>query len=193
VILGYVRVSTKDQNPQLQRDALADLKPDRVYEDHVTGTKADRPAWRQLMLQVRPGDTIVAWSWDRVGRNASHLCQLIEMFQQEGIGFRSVMEDFDLDTPSGRLFAQIVGAFAEFEASMNRERRQAGQKAREKSGLPPPGRPSTLKPMLTAIMVMVGQGMHPKEIAASLSISERSVYRGIEMLRVAGAIKEMTA
>jgi DNA invertase Pin-like site-specific DNA recombinase len=191
MILAYIRVSQKDQNPQLQRDAITKVcTPDKIFEDRFTGMKGDRPEWSKLMDQVRPGDTVMTWSWDRVGRRMSHLTQLIEYFNENDITFRAVSQDFDIKTSIGRLLAQILGAVAEFEHAINSERRAAGQAARKKKGLPPPGRPSKVIARLPAIKGLADQGMHPTEMAKSLDMSLSSVYRGLELLKLQANKKE---
>ena len=129
MLIGYARVLTQDQSMDLQKDALVKSGCKEVFEDVISGSKSDREGLDKLLKYVRPGDTIVVWKLDRLGRSLKHLIELIQMFNDRGIGFKSIQENIDTTTASGKLFLHIFGALAEFERELIKERTLAGLKA----------------------------------------------------------------
>ena len=117
--IGYARVSTTEQNLNLQRDALKAASCDKVVEDTAGGGKADRPGWAHCAEILRPGDVLVVWRLDRLGRSLRHLIDLMTELEEEGIGCQSVTEAIDTTTPGGKLVFHIFGALAEFERESN--------------------------------------------------------------------------
>lgn len=133
--LGYARVSTLEQNADLQIHALESAGCLRVYTDHgVSGTKAKRPELERLLDNARAGDELVVWKLDRLGRSTQHLIETIEMFKTRGVAFRSVTDPVDTTTPAGNLVFQIFAALAEFERALIVERTQAGLEAARANG-----------------------------------------------------------
>ena len=142
-LLGYARVSTTDQQPQLQVDALQRAGCYRVFTETASGARADRPVLEQLLDQLRPGDTLVVWKLDRLGRSLRHLVDTVTGLAERGIGFRSLQEAIDTTTPGGKLVFHVFAALAEFERDLIRERTAAGlaaARARGRHG----GRPSVM-------------------------------------------------
>jgi Resolvase, N terminal domain len=139
-LLGYARVSTTDQQPQLQVDALERAGCYRVFTETASGARADRPTLEQLLDQLRPGDTLVVWKLDRLGRSLRHLVDTVTGLADRGIGFRSLQEAIDTTTPGGKLVFHIFAALAEFERDLIRERTAAGLAAARARG--PPRRPA---------------------------------------------------
>ena len=140
-LLGYARVSTADQQPQLQVDALEHAGCYRVFTETASGARSDRPVLEQLLDQLRPGDTLVVWKLDRLGRSLRHLVDTVTGLADRGIGFRSLQEAIDTTTPGGKLVFHVFAALAEFERDLIRERTSAGlaaARARGRHG----GRPS---------------------------------------------------
>ena len=142
MILGYTRVSkSEEQNAALQRQALREAGVEKIFQEKASGARWDRPELRRMMDQLRPGDVLVVWKLDRLSRSLKDLLLLMERIDQAGAGFRSLTEAIDTTTPAGRMMMQMVGAFAEFEREMIRERTRAGlQTAREQGrvgGRPP--------------------------------------------------------
>jgi hypothetical protein len=121
-LLGYARVSTTDQQPQLQVDALERAGCYRVFTETASGARADRPTLEQLLDQLRPGDTLVVWKLDRLGRSLRHLVDTVTGLADRGIGFRSLQEAIDTTTPGGKLVFHVFAALAEFERDLIRER-----------------------------------------------------------------------
>ena len=125
-LIGYARVSTWDQNADLQVDALTEIGCTRIFTDHASGTRTDRPQLAAALDYARPGDTLVVWRLDRLGRSLRHLVETVSGFEEAGIGFRSLNGDIDTTTSNGRLIFHIFCALAEFERDLLVERTQAG-------------------------------------------------------------------
>lgn len=125
--LGYARVSkAQEQDTAAQLRALRAEGVSRVFEEHASGGRWDRPELHRLIDQLRPGDVVVVWKLDRLSRSLKDLLHLMEKIESAGAGFKSLTESIDTTTPAGRMMMQMVGAFAEFERAMIRERTMAG-------------------------------------------------------------------
>lgn len=124
--LGYARVSTADQDPALQHNALAAAGAERVWTDTASGARADRPGLTDLLAYARSGDVLTVWKLDRLGRSLPHLLATVEHLAAEGIELRSLTEGIDTTTPGGRLVFHTLAAVAEFERDLGRERTRAG-------------------------------------------------------------------
>ena len=177
-LLGYARVSTTDQHPQLQVDALEGAGCYRVFVETASGAHADRPVLEQVLDQLRPDDTLVVWKLDRLGRSLRHLVDTVTWLADREIGFRSVQEAIDTTTPGGKLVFHVFAALAKFERDLIRERTAAGlaaARARGRHG----GRPS----VMTAHQLQVAQEMYASgqytvaAIATTLGVSRASIYR----------------
>jgi DNA invertase Pin-like site-specific DNA recombinase len=177
-LLGYARVSTTDQQPRLQVDALERAGCYRVFTETASGAAADRPVLEQVLDQLRPGDTLVVWKLDRLGRSLRHLVDTVTALADHGVGFRSLQEQVDTTTPGGKLVFHVFAALAEFELDLVRERTSAGlaaARARGRHG----GRPS----VMTADKLQVAREMYASKqytvaaIATTLGVSRASVYR----------------
>src|SRR5215217_392459 len=144
-LLGYARVSTIDQQPRLQVDALQDAGCYRVLTETASGARTDRPILAQVLDQLRPGDTLVVWKLDRLGRSLRRLVDVVTGLAERGVGFRSLQESIETTTPGGKLVFHVFAALAEFERDLIRERTTAGlvaARARGRNG----GRPPVLDP-----------------------------------------------
>src|SRR4051794_14204731 len=133
-LVGYARVSTTDQNPQMQLDALQGAGCVRVFEDKASGTLAERPELIAALEYLRDGDTLCVWRLDRLGRSLRHLVQVIGNLHERGIGFRSLTENIDTATPTGTLMLHLFAAFAQFERDLTVERTRAGLAAARARG-----------------------------------------------------------
>ena len=172
MIIGYARVSTTDQNPQLQLDALAAAGCDSVYEERVTGKFRERPELVSCLKTLRPGDALVVWKLDRLARSLKDLVEIVHELEEREVGFRSLTESIDTTSPGGRLVFHLFGALAEFEHSLIRERTLAGlQAARAR------GRKGGRKPVLTkadvrkAAAMLVDPQMTKTEVAQHFRVS----------------------
>ncbi len=144
---GYARTSTGDQLLDLQTDALRAAGVDLadIYTDQASGADTQRPGLTALLAAVRPGDTLVVWKLDRLGRSLSHLAETVAALAAQGVGFRSLTESIDTTTAAGRLVLHMLGACAEFERSLAVERITAGMVSAKKRGRHV-GRPFSLLP-----------------------------------------------
>lgn len=180
--IGYTRISTADQSHDLQLDALHAAGCERIFSDTASGAKTARPQLDALLAQVRKYDVVIVWRLDRLGRNLKHLIEIIEDFKAKGVAFRSITENIDTDTPTGTLFFQLFGAFAEYERNLIRERTNAGlaaARSRGKQG----GRPKGLSKEATtkshaAASLYQERKLTVDEICQQLSIkSKATLYR----------------
>lgn len=134
MLIGYVRVSTVDQNLDLQLDALKQVGCNKIYKDMASGTKTDRIGLSEVLKYIRSGDTLVVWRLDRLGRSLRHLIDTINQINDQGSYFRSLQENIDTSTSGGKLIFHIFGALAEFERDIIRDRTNAGLAAARKRG-----------------------------------------------------------
>ena len=179
-LLGYARVSTADQAPELQLDELAVAGCVRIWTDHATGTRADRPELAKVFDHMRAGDTLVVWRFDRLARSLSDLIAIATQLERDGVGLRSLREQIDTTTPGGRLIFHVFGALAEFETDLIRERTNAGLAAARARG-----HRGGRKPVMTTAKTKAARQMHDarehtvEEIAETLGVSRASVYRAL--------------
>lgn len=177
--IGYARVSTEDQNTDLQVDALTAAGCEKVYTDKASGAKTDRPALAEMLEYARAGDIVVVYKLDRLGRSLAHLLEVVTGLGARGVGFASITEGIDTSTPAGRLVFNIFGSIAEFERDLIRERTNAGlaaARARGRKG----GRPVTMTPEKIHQARALAAGSVPVvEICATLGISRATFYREV--------------
>lgn len=176
--LGYARVSTAEQDASLQHDALKAAGCLRVFTDKASGSLDRRPQLDRLLDQLRPGDTVVVWRLDRLGRSLKHLIGLIEELSARDVGFRSLTEGMDTTTSGGKLVFSIFGALAEFERSLIRERTMAGLAAARSRGRVG-GRPPVMTPekIKVARQLYEAKNLTVDEIAKTIGVSRKTVYR----------------
>jgi DNA invertase Pin-like site-specific DNA recombinase len=179
-LLGYARVSTLEQNVALQHDALWAAGCWRVFTDHVSGAKEDRPELGRVLEQLRDGDTLVVWRLDRLGRSLRHLIDTVTELAERGVGFRSTTESIDTTTSGGRLVFHVFGALAQFERELARERTLAGLKAARARGRMG-GRPALMTAAKTtaARRMYEQQELTVEQIARALGVSRSTIYRAL--------------
>ena len=178
--LGYVRVSTGKQDEQLQQDALDKagvLKRSRYVDHGVSGSKTSRPSLDALLSDVEPGDTIVLYKLDRMGRSTAHVAGLIQELTERGIFIESLSDGLNSSTPTGRAMLQMLAIFAEMERGFIRERTVAGLAAARAQGRTG-GRPKALDSK-KAMQAQALRAAHvsPADIARTLGVSVATVYR----------------
>ena len=180
MLIGYARVSTDDQNFDVQQDALKGAGCERVFEDRASGAKTERAGLGALMNILRSGDTIVIWRLDRLGRSLKDLIQLVERLESVGVGLRSLQESIDTSSIGGKLVFHLFGALAEFERNLIRERTQAGlssARARGRMG----GRPKRLNSAKEALALrLYRERKHTvDEICQMMGVSKSTLYNYI--------------
>jgi DNA invertase Pin-like site-specific DNA recombinase len=179
--IAYARVSTADQNPDLQLDALAAEGYLKIYTDVAAGTNSDRPQWNECLKDLRPGDTLIVWKIDRLGRNLRDLIDIVTSLQKRGVGVRSLTNGIvDTTTAHGALVFGVFALMAEYEAALIRERTQAGLAAARARG-----RRGGRTPKMTPALIDKAQRMYDArqftmaEIAASCGVTPMTIYRHI--------------
>lgn len=184
MLVGYARVSTQDQTPQLQIDALKSLGCDRIFEEKASGAQRDRPQLMAALDYARKGDTIVVWKLDRLARSTKQLIETVEVLEERGVGFRSLTENMDTTTSGGRLIFHIFAALAEFERSVIRERTTAGLKAAKERGRVG-GRPLAMQKsdLAAARALLADPSITTRQVAERLGISVSTLYKHLPAAR----------
>jgi DNA invertase Pin-like site-specific DNA recombinase len=180
MIIGYARVSTDDQNLDLQHDALKNAGCEKIYDDVMTGSKMERPGLEDILKTARPGDCVVVWRLDRLGRSLKNLIELVNTFEQQQISLKSLNESIDTSTPTGKLVFHVFGALSEFERNLLRERTNAGlmaARARGRKG----GRPKKIDTVKSNLAQrLYNERKHTiKQICELMGISRPTLYRYI--------------
>lgn len=191
MLIGYARVSTQEQNPALQHDALTKAGCETIYTEKASGAQRDRPELNAALNYIRQGDTLVVYKLDRLARSLNQLIETVAMLEERGIGFRSLTEAIDTTSPGGKLVFHIFAALAEFERGIIRERTKAGlaaARARGKTG----GRPPALaKADLAAARALLRDpNISVEEAARRVGVSPSTLYRHLPGGR--GALTEET-
>ncbi|COE58550.1 MULTISPECIES: recombinase family protein [Bacteria] len=182
--IGYARVSTGLQNLNLQEDRLNQYGCEKIFSDHISGSRSKRPGLDKAIEFARSGDTIVVWRLDRLGRNMADLITLVNELNNRGVSFHSLEENITMDKSSstGQLLFHLFAAFAEFERNLILERSSAGRmaaRARGRYG----GRPEKLnKQDLTLLKTLYDNGTPIKTIAEQWKVSRTTIYRYLNKL-----------
>jgi len=178
MLIGYARVSTQDQNPDLQLDALKTAGCERVFVEKASGAQRERPELQAALDYVRSGDTLMVWKLDRLARSLKQLIETVELLDGRNIGFRSLTESIDTTTAGGKLVFHIFGSLAEFERSIIRERTRAGLEAARARGRKG-GRPAALKAMdiAAAKALLSDPAITMEEVARRLKVAPSTLYR----------------
>lgn len=174
---GYARVSTKKQELGLQLDALQAFGCEVVYQDKMSGARDDRPELKRCLAELEPGDVLVVWRLDRLGRSLPHLLSTIQSLTESGIGFKSINGAIDTTDATGRLVLVILAALSEFERELTRERIGAGLAAARARGHKL-GRKTVLdEERVTAVREMLAGGMSMSQVARVTGIGRATLYR----------------
>ena len=187
MLIGYARVSTDEQNLDLQRDALlkAGVAAKDLYTDKVTGVTSERPGLQAALTHLREGDTLIVWRLDRLGRSLKHLIETVTILKEQGVAFRSLTENIDTATATGNLVFQIFGALAEFERNLITERTIAGldaARARGRQGGRPRRHPASGKVAMAKKMYR-DRTLSIPEILQTLNSSKATLYRWVNLSR----------
>ncbi len=178
--IGYARVSTDEQNLDLQIDALKSAGCEKIFTDEgMSGITRDREGLSEALSIIEDGHILVVWKLDRLGRSLGFLCELIEKLKEQGAGFQSLTDGIDTTTTGGKLVFHIMGALAEFERDLIRERTKAGMKAAKKRGKHV-GRPRALSSgQIQHIKELINAGKTQGEVAELLGVSTNTVGRAV--------------
>lgn len=179
MLVGYARVSTQDQHLELQLSELRKIGCEKLYQDQLSGTKNNRPGLRLALEVLRQGDMLVVWKLDRLGRTVTGLIDLINQLQKKDIHFKSITDNVDTSTPSGRFFFHVMASLAQMEQELVAERTKAGLAAAKAQGrIGGRKRKMTKSKMVSAKKLLI-DGIPPKDIARDLGISIPTLYRWI--------------
>jgi len=180
MIIGYARVSTSDQNPELQVDALEKAGAEQIFQEKFTGSQRERPELSQCLRMLRKGDVLIVWKLDRLARSLKDLVVLVEGLHERGVGFKSLTESIDTTSSGGRLVFHIFGSLAEFERDLIRERTMAGlQAARAR------GRKGGRKPAMSdtdtkkAAAMLLDPMITKTEVAAHFGVSRTTLNKSL--------------
>lgn len=179
MLVGYMRVSSESdrQTTDLQRDALlaAGVDSRHLFEDHASGAKDDRSGLTKVMEFVQPGDVLIVWKLDRLGRSLAHLLSIVTSLKEKQVAFRSLTEGMDTTTPSGELLFHVFGALAQYERALTQERVVAGLEAARRRGRIG-GRPSAITgEKLDAIISALRGGMSKAAVCRNFGVKRTTL------------------
>lgn len=175
--IGYIRVSTNDQNTDLQRNALISAECEQIFDDKMSGTKANRPGLKRALKRLQRGDTLVVWKLDRLGRSVKNLVGLISELHERGIHFQSLTDSIDTSTPMGRFFFHVMSALAEMERELIVERTNAGLAAARAQGRIGGRRPALQPEQIAQIKRLVRKGYTRNQLAIIYDVSRSTIYK----------------
>lgn len=180
MMVGYARVSTEDQNLDLQRDALTKVGAERIFEDKASGARDDRPGLAEALSHLRKGDCLIVWRLDRLGRNMRSLIDFAVDLRERGIDFRSIKDGIDTGTVTGRFFFHMLAALAEMERELIRERTHAGLSAARARGRKGGRQPKlNAKQIAHARKLLEDQNTTIKDVAATFGVNRATIYRAL--------------
>ncbi|EPQ9410810.1 TPA: recombinase family protein [Klebsiella quasipneumoniae subsp. similipneumoniae] len=177
MLIGYARVSTGDQNLDLQKNALIRAECELVYEDMGSGKNARRPGLKRALRRLRPGDVLVVWKLDRLGRSVRDLITLVSELQARGVNFRSLTDSIDTSTPAGRFFFHVMSALAEMERELIVERTRAGLAAAREQGRVGGRRRVMTTEVVERCRRMLGTGATRQQVADVIGVGVKTIYK----------------
>lgn len=183
-LFGYARVSTFEQNLDLQIDALRSAGCAEIFTDKVSGSRSERPGLTKCLLKLKAGDTLLVWRLDRLGRSMPHLVSVVTELKNKGIGFRSIQDGaINTTTASGELIFNIFASLAQFERELIRERTNAGLKSARARGMVGGRRPisADLPKVRMAKKMSQDCSINIQDICAMLKISKATYYRYLDL------------
>ena len=179
-LIGYARVSTTEQDTALQTDALHKAGCERIFDDTVSGAKADRPGLTAALAYAREVDALIVWRLDRLGRSLPHLIEVIAALEARGVGFRSLTEAIDTTTSGGRLIFHVFGALGQFERDLIRERTKAGLAAAAARGRKGGRKLVVTMEKLQRAREYIANGLNVREAALRLKIGKTALYVALQ-------------
>lgn len=179
MLIGYARVSTHDQNLELQREALTKAGCRKIFEDKVSGTRAERPGLVRALEILREDDTLVVWKLDRLGRSVKQLVDLVGDLHKQGIQFKSLTDAIDTGSPSGRFFFHVMASLAEMERELTVERTRAGLEVARQLGRKGGRKPKMTNSKIESARKLLASGIPPRDVAKNLGVSIPTLYRWV--------------
>lgn len=177
MLIGYARVSTGDQNLDLQKTALFRAECEQIFEDTASGKNARRPGLRRALRRLKPGDVLVVWKLDRLGRSVRDLITLVSELQARGVNFRSLTDSIDTSTPAGRFFFHVMSALAEMERELIVERTRAGLAAAREQGRVGGRRRVMTEEVVERCRRMLENGATRQQIADVIGVGVKTIYK----------------
>jgi len=179
MLIGYARVSTQDQNLELQVEALTHAGCKKIFEDKVSGSRAERPGLTKAQESLREGDTLVVWKLDRLGRSVKNLVGLVGELQQQRIQFKSLTDAIDTGTASGRFFFHVMASLAEMERELTIERTRPGLEVARRLGRVGGRKRQMTDSKIKSAKKLLASGVPPRDVASNLGVSVPTLYRWI--------------
>jgi DNA invertase Pin-like site-specific DNA recombinase len=179
LLIGYARVSTQDQNLELQIDALTKAGCHKIFDDKITGTRAERPGLSKAQESLREGDTLVVWKLDRLGRSVKNLVDLVGELHKQGVQFKSLTDSIDTGTASGRFFFHVMASLAEMERELTLERTRAGLEVARQLGRIGGRKRQMTESKIKSAKKLLASGVPPRDVASNLGVSVPTLYRWI--------------
>jgi DNA invertase Pin-like site-specific DNA recombinase len=179
MLIGYARVSTQDQNLDLQIDALTKAGCKKIFDDKISGSRAERPGLAKALELLREGDTLAVWKLDRLGRSVKNLVDLVGELHKQGIQFKSLTDAIDIGTPSGRFFLHVMASLAEMEREPRVERTRAGLEVGRQLGRKGGRKRQMTDSKIESAKKLLANGVPPRDVAKNLGVSVPTLYRWI--------------
>ncbi len=179
MLIGYARVSTQDQNLDLQTDALFKTGCEKIFEDKLSGSRAERPGFAKALEMLRGGDTLVVWKLDRLGRSVKNLIDLVGQLHDKGVQLKSLTDNIDTGTPSGRFFFHVMASLAEMERELAIERTRAGLEVARQLGRRGGRKRQMTDSKIVSARKLLANGVPPHDVAKNLGVSVPTLYRWI--------------
>ena len=179
MLIGYARVSTQDQNLELQCDALIKAGCKKIFDDKASGSRAERPGLTKALEMLREGDTLVVWKLDRLGRSVKNLIDLVSELHKQGVQFKSLTDAIDTGTTSGRFFFHVMASLAEMERELTVERTRAGLEVARQLGRKGGRKRQMTDSKIESAKKLLNNGVPPRDVAKNLGVSVPTLYRWI--------------
>lgn len=179
MLIGYARVSTQDQNLEPQTEALTKAGCKKIFEDKISGSRAEGPGLAKAQEALREGDTLVVWKLDRLGRSVKHLVDLVGELHKQGVQFKSLTDAIDTGTASGRFFFHVMASLAEMEREFTIERTRAGLEAARQLGRKGGRKRQMTESKIKSAKKLLASGVPPRDVATNLGVSVPTLYRWI--------------
>ena len=179
MLIGYARVSTQDQNLDLQIDALKKAGCKKIFDDKISGGRADRPGLAKVLEILREGDTLVVWKLDRLGRSVKNLVDLVNELHKQRVQFKSLTDAIDTGTASGRFFFHVMASLAEMERELTVERTRAGLEVARLLGRKGGRKRQMTDSKIASAKKLLTNGVPPRDVAKNLGVSVPTLYRWI--------------